>query len=468
MLHPHDHNSQDTTASASGAEIRSWDNDHFVHPWESMGEEPADRMIAASGDGIYLFDQDGRRYIDGPGGMWCMQLGYSCAEIGQAMADQAMNLAYHNPWAFASEPSAKLARKIAERAPGDLNSVFFTTGGSTAVDSALRFVQFRNNLLGKPSKKMIIAREKGYHGSTYLSASVSGKERDKGFLDTERRLVHILPNVNPYVRPAGTSVEAWCDAKVADLETAIRELGPENVAAFIAEPVLASGGVIVPAPGYHRRTLELCRAHDIVYISDEVVTAFGRLGHWFASEEVFGITPDIITCAKGLTSGYVPMGAMIIADHLLDEMKSADRANVMFSNGYTYSGHPVSCAAALKSMEIFERDGVLEHVRAVTPKFQERLAAMARFDIVGDTRGVGLIGCIEGAARADLPDDKRLAIDKEFGARVDAKCEAMGLIVRPLINMCVFSPPLIISEQQIGDMFDILERAVAEVETEML
>ena len=452
----------------SAQEIREWDNAHYVHPWESMGETDADRPIAAQAEGIFLYDPEGRRYIDGPGGMWCVQIGYGRAEIGQAMADQATKLTYNSPWAFTSEPSAILARRIAEMTPGDLNSVFFTTGGATAVDSALRFAQFYNNLRGKPEKKVIIAREKGYHGSTYLSASVSGKERDKTYLDTQNRLVRILPNVNPYIRPEGMSAEAWCDAKVADLEGAIRDVGSEHVAAFIAEPILASGGVIVPPPGYHRRTRELCRENDILYISDEVVTGFGRLGHWFASEEVFGIVPDIITCAKGLTSGYTPLGAMIVSDGLLDELRSSDRQNVLFSNGYTYSGHPVSCAAALKNIEIFEREDLLGHVREVAPHFQARLQAMDRFEIVGDARGVGLIGCIEGAAAPDASDTRRLAIDKEFGARVDAKCEARGLIVRPLINMCVMSPPLIITESQIDEMFDILESAVGDVEREML
>ena len=448
--------------------IREWDNQHFMHPWQGMGTGDPDRPIAAGGEGIYIYDPQGRRYIDGPGGMWCVQIGYGRREMAAAIADQAVRLAYHSPWAFASEPSAVLARKIAERAPGDLNTVFFTTGGSSAVDSALRFAQFYNNLRGRPEKKLIIARNKGYHGSTYLSATVSGRERTGSFLDIEDRLVRFLPNVNPYVRPEGMSVEAWCDEKVADLEKAILEAGPDKVAAFIAEPILASGGVIVPPPGYHRRTREICRKHDVLYISDEVVTAFGRLGHWFASEDVFGITPDIITCAKGLTSGYLPLGAMILSDRLLEEIADEDRETVLFSNGYTYSGHPVCCAAALKNIEIFEREGLLEHVRAVAPHFQERLRAMGRFEIVGDARGMGLIGCIEGAAAPGLPEERRLAIDNEFGARVDEKCEEMGLIVRPLINMCVFSPPLIISESEIDRMFDILEKAVAEVEKEML
>ena len=206
----------------------------------------------------------------------------------------------------------------------------------------------------------------------------------------------------------------------------------------------------------------------MLYISDEVVTAFGRLGHWFASEEVFGIVPDIITSAKGLTSGYLPLGAMMISDRLLVEITSDDRENVLFSIGYTYSGHPASCAAALKNIEIFESEGLLEHVRAVAPHFQERLRDLLKYEIIGDARGMGLIGCIEGAAAPDMSESSRLAIDAEFGARVDAKCEEMGLIVRPLINMCVFSPPLIITKAQIDEMFDILETAVVQVQEEML
>lgn len=452
----------------SPEKIRTWDNNHFLHPWESMGTEGADRVVAAAGDGIHIVDAEGNRFIDGPGGMWCVQIGYGRREMAEAIADQAMKLAYHSPWAFASEPSAVLARRLAQMAPGDLNSVFFTTGGSSAVDSALRFAQFYNNLRGRPEKKLFLARERGYHGSTYLAASVTGKDRFRNPLDTERRLVRFLPDINPYKRPAGMSEAEWADEKVEDLARAIRIEGAENIAAFIAEPVLASGGVIVPPEGYVRRTWDLCRANDILYISDEVVTGFGRLGHWFASEPVFGILPDIITAAKGLTSGYLPLGAMIVSDRLLDEISGEDRAEVMFGNGYTYSGHPVCCAAALKNIEIFEREGILDHVREVTPHFQDRIRALARHDIVGDVRGMGLLGCVEGTARPDLPEEKRLRIDAEFGSRVDAACEARGLIVRPILNMCVFSPPLVVTTAQIDEMFDILDEAIAEVQAEMM
>ena len=301
--------------------VRDWDNGHFVHPWEGMaciGRN--DRTFTEGGEGIYVTTETGERLIDGPAGMWCVQIGYGNTEIVDAMAEQARELAYFSPFNNANSTSARLAHEIAKRTPGDLNHVFFTTGGSTAVDSALRFIQFRNNILGRPEKKIVISRQKAYHGSTYLAASVSGKERDKGWLDQAEHLAHFLPNVNPYVRAEGQSIEAFLDEKVADLENAILQIGAEKVAAFIAEPILCSGGVIVPPAGYHKRCLEVCRRHDVLYISDEVVTGFGRMGHWFASEAVFDIVPDIITCAKGMTSGYVPMGACIISDRLIADV----------------------------------------------------------------------------------------------------------------------------------------------------
>lgn len=436
-----------------------WDNAHFLHPWEGMGELGRNqRTVVQGGSGIHIVDAEGRELIDGPGGMWCVQIGYGREEMAQAMADQARQLAYFSPFNNANTVAAHLAHELAARAPGDLNHVFLTTGGSTAVDSALRFVQFRNNLLGKREKKIVISRAKAYHGSTYLAASVSGKERDRLWLDKADHLAHFLPDVTPSRRPEGMSLADFLDEKVADLENAILSLGADRVAAFIAEPILASGGVIVPPEGYHKRCLEVCRAHDVLYISDEVVTGFGRLGHWFASEDVFGITPDIITCAKGLTSGYVPMGAAIISDRLIADISGPDAEAATFSNGYTYSGHPVSAAAALKNIEIIEREGILEHVRTVSPLFQQRLSALSDLPIVTDTRGMGLVGCVECSFNGELEDDAAI------GAQIDAACQKMGLMLRPIINMCVFSPPLIISEDQINRMFDILEAGIRSVE----
>lgn len=438
--------------------IRNWDTDHFLHPWEGM-EDPGgyERTFVEGGEGIYVTSESGEKFIDGPAGMWCVQVGYGNTEIPAAMAKQALEMAYVSPFSNSNSASAQLAHEIAKRTPGDLNQVFFTTGGSTAVDSAVRFIHFRNNILGKPEKKVVISRQKAYHGSTYLSASLSGKERDKGWLDQAEGLAYFLPNVNPYIRPEGQSVESFLDEKIADLEEAITTIGPDKVAAFIAEPILASGGVIVPPKGYHKRCLEICRKHDVLYISDEVVTGFGRLGHWFASEDVYDIVPDIITCAKGLTSGYVPMGACMISDRLVEDISGDTSKGAVFSNGFTYSGHPVSAAAALKNIEIIERDGILEHVRDVIPVFEERLFALADLPLVGDARGQGLMGCVECVVEVG---EDQLSMDHSVGGMIDKHCQAMGLLLRPLINMCVFSPPLVIEEPQIHQMFDIMEKGI--------
>ncbi|SFM35315.1 aminotransferase [Shimia aestuarii] len=441
-------------------DVRSWDNTHFVHPWEGMSAlGQNERTFVETARGIHIFNGNGDRLIDGPGGMWCTQIGYGREEMAEAMAEQARQLAYFSPFSNTNSIAARFARELARRSPGDLNHVFFTTGGSTAVDSALRFVQFRNNLLGRPEKKIVITRQKAYHGSTYLAAGVSGKERDRLWLDKADQFAHFLPDVNPLYRGEGQSIEEFLEEKIVDLENAILTLGADRVAAFIAEPILASGGVIVPPKGYHRRCLEVCRRHDVLYISDEVVTAFGRLGHWFASEDVFGIRPDIITCAKGLTSGYAPMGATLISDRLIADVAGRDAT---FSNGYTYSGHPVCAAAGLTSMEIIEREGILEHVRTVAPVFQERLHDLSRIGIVTDTRGMGLMGCVQ----CSLDGDKHSALkaDYDIGARIDAECQKRGLLVRPIVNMCVMSPPLIITEDQVHQMFDILEEGIRAAE----
>ncbi len=439
-------------------EIKQADTQYWVHPWEELETVGAqNRTIAGSGEGIYLYNESGEKLIDGPGGMWCTQIGYGRQEMAEAIAEQVVKMPYNSPWSSTSKPAAVLAEKIAHLAPADLNHVFFTTGGSTAVDTALRFSQFYNNVLGRPQKKKIISRERAYHGSTYLAASCSGKERDKTFMDTDTENVHFLPSVNYYHFGEGLTEDAFCRTKVDDLEQKILQLGPDHVAAFIAEPVLASGGVIVPPPGYHRKCLEVCRKYDVLYISDEVVTGFGRLGHWFASKDVFDIEPDIITTAKGLTSGYLPLGACIISDRIFAQVSGERGRGVVFSNGYTYSGHPVSCAAALKNIEIFEREHILEHVRDVAPYFQKRIRELSAIPLVGEVRGVGLIGCVECVG--DEPQES-LAFHKAIGTRIDEHCQKLGLILRPLINMCVFSPPLIITRSQIDDMVGILERGI--------
>ena len=438
--------------------IREQDR-HWVHPWEDFKSlDHVERTIIAQSEGIYLHDSDGNRLIDGPAGMWCMNIGHGREEMAQAISEQVMRMPYFSPWSLGNPPAAELGEKLAQLTPGDLNHVFYTTGGSTAVDSALRFMMYLNNSLGRPEKKHIISRHDAYHGSTYLAASCSGKPRDKTNLDFETGFVHHLPSPNPYRRPDGLSVEEFRDAKVADLEEKILELGPERVGAFIAEPVMASGGVIIPPPGYHKQCLEVCRKYDVLYISDEVVTAFGRMGHWFASESVFDIVPDIITSAKGITSGYMPMGAVFISDRLVQMLGRPEAEIGMFANGFTYSGHPVAAAAALKNIEIMEREGIMEHVRDVAPYFQQRLHELEEIPLVGEVRGEGLMACVECVV--DRETREPMTLDYEIGKRIDAHCQENGLLVRPLINMCVMSPPLIVTRPQIDELVDILRRGV--------
>jgi adenosylmethionine-8-amino-7-oxononanoate aminotransferase len=453
-------------AQAGGDALLDKARRHLIQPWplvEALGTEG--RMLLSRSDGIYVYDEHGRRLIDGPAGMWCVQVGHRRPEMAQAIADQVLSLPYYSPWYTTTGPAAELAEKIASYAPGDLDFVFFTTGGSTAVDSALRLVQFYNNVRGRPEKKIILARQGGYHGSTYLTATCCGKPRDKGLMDQASDIVRHLSAPYPYRRPEGMSVEAFCDFLVEELERTILELGPDRVACFVAEPILASGGVIVPPEGYQRRMEAVCRKYDVLTIADEVVTGFGRLGEMFTSETLFGLKPDMITFAKGVTSGYVPLGGIVISRRLIEEMKATGNGAAMFANGYTYSSHPVACAAALKNIEIIERERLREHVREIGPYFQARLWELAELPIVGEVRGMGLMACIECVS--DRTSREPLALDQEVGRRIDRHCQELGLIVRPMGYLCVMSPPLIITRAQIDEMVSILRQGIERTQDDL-
>ncbi|RFC68510.1 MULTISPECIES: aminotransferase [Mesorhizobium] len=431
---------------------------HLVQPWPVAGSIGAEaRTLIGEGDGIYITDGDGKRLIDGPAGMWCTNVGHRRAELAQVMYDQAMALSYNTPWYTMNEPSVVLAERIASHAPGDLDHVFFTTGGSSAVESALRFMQFYNNVRGRPEKKLILSRGGAYHGSTYLSASLNGRPRDLDWMDGAKELVVKLSAPDPFRRPAGLSVEAFEQFLVTEFEETIARVGAERIGAFVGEPVQASGGVIVAPGSYLKRIREICRANDIMYVSDEVVTAFGRLGHVFASKDVFGIEPDIITFAKGVTSGYFPLGGMVVSARLMEDLRKSNHPDAMFGHGLTYSSHPIGCAVALKNLDLLE-EGVLAHTRKVAPYFQSQLKKLEELPLVGEVRGVGLMACVECVA--DRESRNPLQLDKAVGARIDAHCHELGLLVRPLINMCVMSPPLIITESQIDDMVSILREGI--------
>ncbi len=436
------------------------DRDHYIHPWTdfSVFKEQGSLVIAES-DGAYVIDSDGKRYLDGIGGLWCVNIGYGNEEMAEAIADQVRRMPYYSTFTHVTTPpAAELAAKVAQLAPGSLNHVFYGASGSVANDSAIRIIHFYNNRLGRKTKKKIIARTDGYHGSTYLAMSMTGVEFDHQGFDLAPDLVHHIPNPNPYRRPDGMSMEEFCDEKVADLRNAIEKLGAENVACFIAEPIMGAGGVIVPPPGYHKRTKEVCDEYEVLYISDEVVTGFGRLGHFFASEAVFGLVPDVITCAKGISSGYIPLSATILSEEIYDVISVPQADGAMFTHGFTYSGHPVACRAGLKNIEIMERDKICEHVREVGPYFEQQLATLTDLPIVGDVRGKCFMMCVENVANKETKELFEGSIN--IGGRVADECEKRGLIVRPVGHLNVLSPPLTLTKQEIDNMVAILREGI--------
>ncbi|MGB8815114.1 MAG: aminotransferase [Paracoccaceae bacterium] len=451
----------------SPADLWEMDRAHSLHPWTNFGPfEELGSLVMARGEGCWLWDADGRRYFDAIAGMWCTNIGLGRREMAQAIGDQAMQLAFSNSFVdMTNGPSARLGAKLAELAPGDLNRVHFTTGGSTAVDTAYRMIHYYQTCMGRPEKTQVIARDYSYHGSTYISQSIGKRPGDR--VDQFRYKedgIHHLTCPNPYRAPDGMAEAEFCDWLIAEFEAKLEEVGPENVGGFFAEPIQASGGVIVPPEGYLRRMWEVCQRHDILFVADEVVTAFGRLGHWFASWDEFGFQPDIITCAKGLTSGYIPLGALIFSDRIWAAM-AADGGR-WFTSGYTYSGHPVACAAALKNIEIIEREDLLGNAARVGALFEARMKALEQLPMVGQVRGRKLMICVENVAdkvtKALLPDEL------DVGKRISNVCEAMGLMVRPIGHLNVMSPPLVMTAQDVEFVGDTLEKAILQVADDLV
>lgn len=452
-----DFNQYDTKA------ITDSDKAHFLHPWQLFDIDDNALPIAAA-EGAYLYDSDGKRYLDAVGGLWCTNIGLGRDEMADAIANQVRQMAYASPFVdMTNIPAATLAKKLAELAPGELNHVALSCGGSTAIDTAYRLIHFYQNCRGKEGKKHIISRVNSYHGSTYASMSIGGKPGDHPpeFDYIEGTIHHIsCPN---FYRPEESGEQAsiseadFLAAKLQELENKILDIGADKVAAFFAEPVFGAGGVIVPPQGYHRGTWEICQKYDVLYVSDEVVTAFGRLGHWFASKEVFDFQPDIICSAKGLTSGYQPLGATIYSN-AIHKVISEQGHGRCFTHGFTYSGHPVACAAALKNIEIMAREKLLPHVQDIGPYFQSQLKTLTDLPIVGDVRGVGLMACVEFVK--DKITKERFDEALDIGKWISNQADSRGLIVRPIVNLNVMSPPLIINREQVDFIVDTLRHSI--------
>ena len=455
------------------ANIVADDKAHFLHPWQEFDKfDKTGALPIAEATGAYIYDSDGNQLLDAIGGMWCTNIGLGRDEMAEAIAEQVRQMAYANPMVdMTNIPGSQLAKKLAELAPGDLNHVFFSCGGSTAIDSALRLVHFYQNSRGMPEKKHILARREAYHGSTFAAMSISGKQADHiPEFDYLTDTIHHLSCPYYYRAPDGLSETEFTDSLVKEFEEKIIALGGgDKVAAFFAEPIMGSGGVIVPPEGYLKRMWEVCQANDILFVADEVVTAFGRLGHWFASESVFDIKPDIITTAKGLTSGYQPLGATIFSDRIWQVISEPGNGRY-FAHGFTYTGHPVACRAALKNIEIMERERILEHVRDVGPYFLKQLKKLEQLPIVGEVRGDHFMVCIENVANKDTKTLFDEQID--IGQRITDECARRGVLVRPIGHLNVLSPSLILNAEEIDRIVvtlgDSISAVMADLKTENL
>ena len=436
------------------------DLDHCIHPWTDFSDWPkTGSTIMVRGEGANVWNSEGEKFIDGIGGLWFANVGFGRQELIDAATRQLGMLPQYSYFTdIGNPPATELAAKLAKLAPGDLNHVFYSTGGSVANDTAVRIAHFYFSAVGKPSKRMVISRRNAYHGSTFLAAALSGKSGDKQGFQFPDGLVHHVSEANCYRMPDGVEDEpAYCDFLVDEFERKIGELGAENVACFFAEPIMGAGGVLVAPAGYHRRMKEVCEANDILYISDEVVTAFGRLGHFFASRDRFDVLPDMIVSAKGITSGYAPLGATLVSDRIFDAV--AQRPDgALLSHGFTYSGHAVACAVAIANIDLMERDDLCGRVRSTGPYFEERLKTLGDLAIVGDVRGSHFMLCVE--AVRDRKTKEPFAEDIQIGKRIARHSQSRGLIVRPIGNLNVLSPALTLSTGEIDRIVAILREAI--------
>ncbi|NIB39937.1 aminotransferase [Pseudomaricurvus alkylphenolicus] len=443
------------------------DKAHFTHPWTVWDVYNTEGALPiAKAEGAYIYDTDGNRYLDAVGGLWCNNIGTGRDEMAEAIAEQVKMMSYSSPFVdLTNVPATLLAEKLAQLAPGNINHVFYSCGGSTAVDTAFRLIHYYQNCRGKHDKKHIISRKSSYHGSTFAAMSIGGKAGDHPpEFDYLSDTIHHISAPKYYGDDSGKTEAEFLDSLVQELEDKILELGADKVAAFFAEPILGAGGVIVPPEGYHRRTWETCKKYDILYVSDEVVTAFGRLGHWFASEDVFGFQPDIITCAKGLTSGYQPLGATLYSDEIHNVISEEGHGRC-FAHGFTYSGHPVACAAALKNIEIMEREQMMANVKELGPYFEDRLASLRDLPIVGDVRGKGFMWCVEFVANKE--NGELFPEELDIGKRISNNADKKGLIVRPIVHLNVMSPPLNLTREDIDFIVDTLRASIEETVAEL-
>ncbi|MDA0339081.1 MAG: aspartate aminotransferase family protein [Proteobacteria bacterium] len=434
---------------------------YFLHPYtNARAHEENGPMIITKGDGVYVYDDGGKQYLEAMAGLWCASLGFNESRLVKAATKQLETLPYYHTFAHKAHlPGIDLAEKLINLAPVPMSKVFFAGSGSEANDTAMKLVWYYNNALGRPEKKKIIARDKAYHGVTVAATSLTGLPGNQadfdvplpGFLHTD--CPHFYRNAE-----LGESEDDFTTRLTANLEQMILDEGPETVAAFWAEPFQGAGGMIVPPKGYFPKIQAVLDKYDILFVADEVITGFCRTGEYWGST-TFDIRPDIVTCAKALSSAYMPIGAVLIPPKIHDAMVSQSEKLGMFATANTYSGHPVCAAVALKTLEIYEEREILAHVQGLIPLFQARLGALADHPLVGEARlGAGLVGGVELVADKETkePFDPKL----KTGMRVLKAAQEAGLLVRAVGDILILCPPLIMTSDQVDQMFDRLEGAL--------
>lgn len=450
---------------AETSELLELDRTHWLHPLGDLEAPPGavPQLMFRSGEGAVLTDLDGRSYIDAMASLWNVNVGYGRETLAAAAAEQMRTLAFSSAYGgFGHAPGARLAARLAELAPGDLEVTFFASGGAEANDTAYKIARLYWKLRGQPARVRIVSRLRDYHGLTYGATSATGLPVYwKGFEPLAEGFLH-APAPDPYRFTAAREGESAGEAYARALEEVVLEAGPDTVAAVVAEPVQGAGGVIVPPADYFPRVREICDRHGLLLIADEVITGFGRTGRWFAMEH-WGVVPDLMIFAKGVTSGYVPLSGVTMRRHVHDTLR-LQRST--FAHGFTYSGHPVACAVALRNLQIIEEEDLVSRAAELGRRLLARLDGLRAHPIVGDVRGLGLLAGVE------LVRDRatRASFEASVGAarRVWLAALAEGVIFRPLPgDVIAICPPFVISETQLDEVVDGLSRAIARVETEL-
>jgi 4-aminobutyrate---pyruvate transaminase len=440
--------------------IAARDIAYYLHPaTNARRHESVGPMVIERGRGVYVYDDQGKEYIEGLAGLWSVAVGFGEERLVEGAAAQMRKLPFYHSFSHKSnEPAIALAERLVKMAPGKMSKAQFTSSGSEANDLAIKLIWYYNNALGRPNKKKIIARMRGYHGVTIASASLTGLPNFHRDFDLPLPMIrHVgCPHFWGEGRP-GENEEEFSTRLAQELEDLIQREGPDTFAAFFGEPLMGAGGVIPPPQGYWEKIQGVCRRHDILVVADEVITGFGRTGSIFGSE-TYAIAPDILVVSKALTSSYFPLSAMLVSDPIYQAIADNSARIGVFAHGFTASGHPVGCAVAMENLNIIEERGLVANTAALGPRFLKRLRSFSDHDLIGEARGAGLIGALEFVA--DKASKRPFPQPATLAPRLAELAQDEGLIIRAVGDTIAFCPPLVITAAQIDEMFDRFARAL--------